>query len=96
MAPPTGAVLITQSLYEPGVKVIFGLVGIPVVQIAEVIAMGIQFIAFRSEQVASYVATAYRYLTDKAGVCLVIGGPGVLHAMLTLAILLPMHFHYFC
>jgi 2-hydroxyacyl-CoA lyase 1 len=79
---PTGAVLIARALHELGVKVIFGLVGIPVVQIAEEsIALGIRFIAFRNEQAASYAATAYGYLTGRPGVCLVVGGPGVLHAM---------------
>ncbi|MCJ1225208.1 hypothetical protein MMC12_001857 [Toensbergia leucococca] len=79
---PTGAVLIARALHQLGIKVIFGLVGIPVVQIAEeVIALGIRFIAFRNEQAASYAATAYGYLTGRPGVCLVVGGPGVLHAM---------------
>ena len=79
---PTGAVLVARALHELGVKVIFGLVGIPVVQIAEEsIALGIRFIAFRNEQAASYAATAYGYLTGRPGVCLVVGGPGVLHAM---------------
>lgn len=78
----SGAALIAQTLHQLGVKVIFGLVGIPVVQIAEeAIALGIRFIAFRNEQAASYAATAYGYLTGKPGVCLVVGGPGVLHAM---------------
>jgi 2-hydroxyacyl-CoA lyase 1 len=82
MAPPTGAALIARALHELGVKVIFGLVGIPVVQIAEeAIALGIRFIAFRNEQAASYAATAYGYPTGRPGVCLVVGGPGVLHAM---------------
>ncbi|RDW84461.1 hypothetical protein BP6252_02051 [Coleophoma cylindrospora] len=78
----SGAQLIAQALHELGVRVIFGLVGIPVVQIAEeAIALGIRFIAFRNEQAASYAATAYGYLTGRPGVCLVVGGPGVLHAM---------------
>lgn len=78
----SGAALVAKALYELGVKVIFGLVGIPVVQIAEeAAALGIRFIAFRNEQAASYAATAYGYLTGKPGVCLVVGGPGVLHAM---------------
>jgi 2-hydroxyacyl-CoA lyase 1 len=82
MSSPTGAVLIARALHELGVKVIFGLVGIPVVQIAEeAIALGIRFMAFRNEQAASYAATAYGYLTGRPGVCLVVGGPGVLHAM---------------
>lgn len=78
----SGAALTANALYQLGVKVIFGLVGIPVVQIAEeATALGIRFIAFRNEQAASYAATAYGYLTGKPGVCLVVGGPGVLHAM---------------
>lgn len=78
----SGAALVANSLHQLGVKVIFGLVGIPVVQIAEeATALGIRFIAFRNEQAASYAATAYGYLTGRPGVCLVVGGPGVLHAM---------------
>ncbi|KAF2706523.1 hypothetical protein K504DRAFT_458928 [Pleomassaria siparia CBS 279.74] len=79
---PTGAKVIALALQQLGVKVIFGLVGIPVVQIAEeAIGLGIRFIAFRNEQACSYAATAYGYLTGRPGVCLVVGGPGVLHAM---------------
>lgn len=78
----SGATLVANTLHQLGVRVIFGLVGIPVVQIAEeATALGIRFIAFRNEQAASYAATAYGYLTGKPGVCLVVGGPGVLHAM---------------
>ena len=82
MPPQDGAAVIAQTLHQLGVDVIFGLVGIPVVQIAEeAIALGIRFIAFRNEQAASYAATAYGYLTGRPGVCLVVGGPGVLHAV---------------
>ena len=82
MAPPTGAHVIAQSLHDLGVTVLFGIVGIPVVEIAEeAINLGIRFIGFRNEQAASYAASAYGYLTGRPGVCLVVGGPGVLHAM---------------
>ncbi len=82
MSPKTGAALIAQTLRQLGVDTVFGLVGVPVVQIAEeAIALGIRFIAFRNEQAASYAATAYGYLTGRPGVCLVVGGPGVLHAI---------------
>lgn len=74
--------MIAKALHDLDVKVIFGLVGIPVVEVAEeAIKLGIRFIAFRNEQAASYAATAYGYLTGRPGVCLVVGGPGVLHAM---------------
>ena len=56
--PNTGAAQIARVLHSLGVRVIFGLVGIPVVQIAEeAAALGIRFIAFRNEQAASYAAT---------------------------------------
>jgi len=80
--PLTGAHIIARSLKELGVTTLFGIVGIPVVGIAEAaIDLGIRFIGFRNEQAAGYAATAYGYLTGKPGVCLVVGGPGVLHAM---------------
>jgi 2-hydroxyacyl-CoA lyase 1 len=79
---PTGAHLIASSLVALDVSVIFGIVGIPVIEVAEAcIAAGIRFISFRNEQAASYAASAYGYLTGRPGVCLVVGGPGVLHAM---------------
>ena len=78
----TGAQIIAQALKGFGVKAIFGIVGIPVVEIAEeAINLGIRFIGFRNEQAASYAAGAYGYLTGLPGVCLVVGGPGVLHAL---------------
>lgn len=71
-----------QTLHRIGVTVLFGIVGIPVVEIAEEsINLGIKFIGFRNEQAASYAAGAYGYLSGRPGVCLVVGGPGVLHAM---------------
>ncbi|PGH12737.1 hypothetical protein AJ79_04098 [Helicocarpus griseus UAMH5409] len=82
MPPLTGAQIVAHSLRDLGVSVIFGIVGIPVVEIAEeAINLGIRFIAFRNEQAASYAASVYGYMTGKPGVCLVVGGPGVLHAM---------------
>ena len=82
MAPQTGAHVIACALQDLGVRVLFGIVGIPVVEIAEeAINLGIRFIGFRNEQAASYAASVYGYLTGRPGVCLVVGGPGVLHAM---------------
>jgi 2-hydroxyacyl-CoA lyase 1 len=59
---------------ELGVKLVFGLVGIPVVQIAEeAIALGIFFVACHIEPAASYLAaTANSSLTGQPGVCLVV------------------------
>jgi 2-hydroxyacyl-CoA lyase 1 len=82
MANPTGAAVIARCLQQLGVTVIFGLVGVPVADIAEeAINLGIRFIGFRNEQACSYAATAYGYLTGKPGVCLLVGGPGILHGL---------------
>ena len=82
MSKQTGAHLIASALVSLDITVIFGIVGIPVIEVAEAcIAAGIRFISFRNEQAASYAASAYGYLTGRPGVCLVVGGPGVLHAM---------------
>jgi 2-hydroxyacyl-CoA lyase 1 len=81
-ASETGASIIAKILKELGVTVVFGIVGVPVSEIAEqAIKTGIRFIGFRNEQSASYAATAYGYLTERPGVCLVVGGPGILHAI---------------
>lgn len=82
MSNPTGAKVIAQALNDLGVTVLFGLVGLPVTDIAEqAIDLGIRFVGFRNEQAASYAATAYGYITGKPGVCLLVGGPGVIHGM---------------
>ncbi|KAL8648603.1 MAG: hypothetical protein Q9210_004893 [Variospora velana] len=82
MASLTGAQVIARSLRGLGITVIFGIVGIPIVEIAEeAINLGIKFIGFRNEQAAGYAASVYGYLTGRPGVCLVVGGPGVLHAV---------------
>ncbi|KAJ2691228.1 hypothetical protein IWW39_000127 [Coemansia spiralis] len=82
MAPLTGAQVLAQALKQQGVQVVFGIVGIPVVEIADAIqAEGIKFIGFRNEQSCSYAASAWGYLTQQPGVCLAVSGPGVVHAL---------------
>lgn len=91
MAIKTGAQIIARSLRDLGVTVIFGIVGIPVVEIAEeAINLGIRFVAFRNEQACSYAASVYGYMTGRPGVCLVVGGPGVLHALAGVRCLVPV------
>lgn len=78
----SGSKIIAKSLYDLGIRHVFGIVGIPVIEVAEAcIAQGIKFVAFRNEQAATYAASAYGYLTGKPGVSLVVGGPGVVHAL---------------
>lgn len=78
----TGAEIIASAIYNLNVKVVFGLVGIPVIEIADALqAKGIKFVAFRNEQAASYAASVYGYLTNSASILLVVGGPGIIHAL---------------
>jgi 2-hydroxyacyl-CoA lyase 1 len=78
----SGADLIAKTLKTQGVDVVFGIVGIPVVEVAEAcVSAGIRFIGFRNEQSAAYAASVYGYLSGRPGVCLSVGGPGVVHAL---------------
>ena len=78
----SGSLVIAEALVQLGIKHVFGIVGIPVIEVANaLIARGIKFISFRNEQAAAYAASIYGYLTGLPGVCLVVGGPGVLHAI---------------
>ncbi|ORX61880.1 hypothetical protein DM01DRAFT_1298334 [Hesseltinella vesiculosa] len=78
----SGAELIARTLHHLGVTVLFGIVGIPVVEIADACqAQGIRFIAFRNEQSAAYAASVHGYLSGQPGVCLTVGGPGVVHGL---------------
>ncbi|KAI8982496.1 thiamine pyrophosphate enzyme, N-terminal TPP binding domain-containing protein [Pilobolus umbonatus] len=78
----SGAEFIADLLKDQGVDVIFGIVGIPVVELAEAcVKIGIKFIGFRNEQSAAYAASIHGYLSGRPGVCLTVGGPGVVHAL---------------
>ena len=77
-----GAQVLVESLKHQGVEYIFGVVGIPVVEIAVAAQqLGLHYIGMRNEQSAAYAAQAIGYLTGKPGVCLVVSGPGLLHAV---------------
>ena len=64
----------------------FGIVGFPVRPIAAAAQKdGITYVGMRNEQSASYAAQAVGYLTGRPGACLVVSGPGVVHALAGLA-----------
>uniref|UniRef100_A0A8D2LF80 2-hydroxyacyl-CoA lyase 1 n=1 Tax=Varanus komodoensis TaxID=61221 RepID=A0A8D2LF80_VARKO len=68
------------------IQYMFGIVGIPVTELAIAAqASGIKFIGMRNEQAASYAASAVGYLTGRPGVCLVVSGPGFVHALAGMA-----------
>ncbi|CAR30607.1 putative indolepyruvate decarboxylase family protein [Lachancea thermotolerans CBS 6340] len=74
---------LSELLHGYGITAVFGIVGIPIVELADaMISHGkVKFYGFRNEQAASYAASAYGYLTGRPGVLLVVGGPGVIHAL---------------
>nr|XP_004661373.1 2-hydroxyacyl-CoA lyase 1 [Jaculus jaculus] len=78
----SGAKVVAQALKTQDVKYIFGVVGIPVTEIAMAAQeLGIKYIGMRNEQAACYAASAIGYLTGRPGVCLVVSGPGFIHAL---------------
>ena len=86
MAEVDGATLVARSLRQQGVRFMFGVVGFPVGPIAVAAQQhGITYIGMRNEQSASYAAQAVGYLTGRPGACLVVSGPGVVHALAGLA-----------
>ncbi|HIG40996.1 MAG: oxalyl-CoA decarboxylase [bacterium] len=86
MATVRGATIIAESLKQQGVEYMFGIVGFPVVPIAAAAQKaGITYIGMRNEQAASYAAQAAGYLTGRPQACLVVSGPGVIHALSGLA-----------
>uniref|UniRef100_A0A8C8ZGY9 2-hydroxyacyl-CoA lyase n=1 Tax=Prolemur simus TaxID=1328070 RepID=A0A8C8ZGY9_PROSS len=72
-AQVSGAQVIAQALKTQGVDYMFGIVGIPVTEIAFAAQeLGIRYIGMRNEQAACYAASAIGYLTGRP--LLVIGG----------------------
>lgn len=81
-----GATLMARALKQQGVEYMFGIVGFPVIPIANAAqAEGITYIGMRNEQSASYAAQAAGYLTGRPQACLVVSGPGVIHGLAGLA-----------
>ena len=82
----TGHDGIAHCLYELGVRFAFGVVGVPITQLAHSMQnIGIRFIAFRNEQAAGYAACGMAYLSGTPGVLVTVGGPGVVHGIAGLA-----------
>ncbi|CAN2389767.1 fatty acid alpha-oxidation [Pristimantis euphronides] len=80
--PVTGAQIIAEALVAQNVKYMFGIVGIPVIEIAVAAQVaGIKYVGMRNEQAACYAASAVGYLTGRPAVCLVVSGPGLIHAL---------------
>ena len=86
MAKVNGATVMARSLKQQGVDHMFGIVGFPVGDIASAAQReGITYTGMRNEQAASYAAQAASYLTGRSQACLVVSGPGMIHAIAGLA-----------
>ena len=78
--------MVAETLARLGVRYMFGVVGIPVVEVAVAAQQaGIEYIGLRNEQAACYAAQAMGYLTGWPAACLAVSGPGVLHCIAGLA-----------
>ena len=78
--------LFVDALKLNGVDTIYGLVGIPITDLARLAQKsGIRFIGFRHETSAGNAAAAAGFLTRRPGVCLTVSGPGFLNGLVALA-----------
>jgi oxalyl-CoA decarboxylase len=86
-APLTdGFRLVIEAMKLNGLDTIFGVVGIPVTDLARLAqAEGLRYIGFRHEQSAGNAAAIAGYLTQKPGICLTVSAPGFLNGMVALA-----------
>ncbi len=82
MAQLDGTAIIARSLKRQGVEHIFGVMGFPIVDLAQVVQReGLNYYGFRNEQSASYAAGAVGFMTGRPGVCMTVSGPGMVHAV---------------
>ena len=76
------ASLLAVCLHQQGVRHMFGVIGIPIVEVGIAAQQAdLTFLSFRNEQAASYAASIVSYLTATPAACLTVAGPGVIHAL---------------
>ena len=81
-----GIHLVVDALALNDVHTIYGVVGIPITDLARVAqASGIRYIGFRHESAAGHAAAAAGFLTKKPGICLTVSAPGFLNGLVALA-----------
>jgi oxalyl-CoA decarboxylase len=78
--------LVVDALKLNDIRTIYGVVGIPVTDVARVAqATGVRYIGFRHESDAGHAAAAAGFLTKKPGICLTVSAPGFLNGLVALA-----------
>jgi oxalyl-CoA decarboxylase len=81
-----GVNLVVDALQLNGVETIYGVVGIPITDLARTAQVkGIRYIGFRHEQTAGHAAAAAGFLTQRPGICLTVSAPGFLNGLVALA-----------
>jgi oxalyl-CoA decarboxylase len=81
-----GCHLVVEALKLNGVHSIYGVVGIPITDVARVAqASGIRYIGLRHESDAGHAAAAAGFLTKRPGICLTVSAPGFLNGLVALA-----------
>ena len=81
-----GIHLVVDALKANDVKTIYGLVGIPITDLARLAqGSGIRYIGFRHESDAGHAAAAAGFLTKTPGICLTVSAPGFLNGLVALA-----------
>src|SRR5471032_2626570 len=85
-ATTDGFHLVIDALKLNDLDTIFGLVGIPITDLARLAqAEGMRFIGFRHEQHAGNAAAIAGYMTQKPGICMTVSAPGFLNGLTALA-----------
>src|SRR6201746_2703455 len=85
-ATTDGFHLVIDALKLNDLNTIFGLVGIPITDLARLAqAEGMRFIGFRHEQHAGNAAAIAGYMTQKPGICMTVSAPGFLNGLTALA-----------
>lgn len=78
----TGMRVLAMSLHKIGIDKMYGLVGIPVTELAYIAQEeGIKFISFRHEQQAGMAAATHGFLTKTPGVLLTVSSLGFLNGL---------------
>jgi oxalyl-CoA decarboxylase len=81
-----GFTLTVDALQANGVDKMYGVVGIPITDLARIAqAKGVRYIGFRQEQAAGHAAAAAGFLTGRPGICLTVSAPGFLNGLVALA-----------
>ncbi|MFF5076512.1 oxalyl-CoA decarboxylase [Actinoplanes sp. NPDC000266] len=81
-----GIHLVVDALKLNEVDAIYGVVGIPITDLARLAqASGIRYVGFRHESAAGHAAAAAGFLTRKPGICLTVSAPGFLNGLVALA-----------